>query len=118
MSHELPAPTHYTSSDTLEINVTVEDGDDPDGGPKDLLGGAVSYAILDSHRARVLLDDDDEGITAEVTDTAGGEITVTIDADTTTALGGTYRHRLRVVDNGGRRKTFIGELTIEDGGPD
>lgn len=96
----------------MEITVDV---DNPDGTAKDLTGASVEFALSERPDGPEELSQDDSGVTAAVTDAAAGEVTITIDADTTDGMARKWYYEVRVTDSEGKKSVVTrGTLRISE----
>jgi hypothetical protein len=99
----------YYAGDALQIVSTVFDG----GVERNLENDEVEFRLETRLNKNVILDDDETGVSATVSDAASGEITVRIDGGVTTGMEGRYRYRIRVIDDSGSPATVtVGRFKI------
>jgi hypothetical protein len=98
--------------DYVELIFVVEESD---GTTADLSGASAEWHAASGQGGDAVLSDSDSDVSVSVSDPAAGEITVTIDSNTTGDLGGRrYHHELDVVDANGVRHTVAeGRLYIK-----
>lgn len=113
MADDIEPPDDYVAGESAILTGTVTDA----GSTKDLTGASVDWYLLPAQGADmsdVLLDTSAEGVTANITDPAAGEVEITIDQGVTDGLAGRNCWQLLVVDDGGGgRQKWRGNWYIE-----
>lgn len=112
---ELDTIDDHVGGDTAVLPFVVEDLDaDTADARKDLTNGTITWALVDWDE-QVVLSTADDGVTAVITAPTSGEFEIQIDAGVGEQLHGTHEEWIRVELAGGDRRTWISEMTIEEG---
>ena len=97
--------------DTKRLVVTIVD---PAGAPISLVAvDSVKWWVAKKVTSTVRLIEKSVGSGIEVTNAAGGVVTISLDPDDTEAVSGSYYHELEVIDSAGDIGTVLrGTMTI------
>ena len=99
------------AGDTLIQSVTVTESDSD--GMKDLDGATAEWALLRKPSDQSVITDGDDDVDIEI-DTDSSVVTVEVSSGATEGFDGMYVQRLRLIDVHGERRTYVGDIDIDD----